>query len=116
MRWLILLVCVILGYLLVSRIVRPPRRQDPRFGKGGRDGRREDADGGRATTANWHRILGVRENASLEEIRAAYKRAIARNHPDKVAQMDEEIRVAAETRTKQINAAYEIGARTFRKE
>ena len=101
-RWLILLVCFILGYLVVSRFMRLRRGSD-------------ESEPERATVSNWYRILGVREGASLEEIKLAYKRAIAQHHPDKVAQKDEDVRAAAEAKTKQINAAYEIGSRPFRK-
>jgi DnaJ-domain-containing protein 1 len=58
---------------------------------------------------NWHLVLGVGESASKEEISAAYKRKISQNHPDKVAQMGEEIRAVADAKSQQINAAYEIG-------
>jgi DnaJ-domain-containing protein 1 len=58
---------------------------------------------------NWHLVLGVNETASKEEITAAYKRKISQNHPDKVAQMGDEIRAIADAKSQQINAAYEIG-------
>ena len=41
----------------------------------------------------------------------AYKRRISEYHPDKVAQMGEEIRALAERRSKEINAAYDEAMR-----
>ena len=66
------------------------------------------------TLSNWYRILGVREAATREEITAAYKKLITQYHPDKVAQMGEEIRALAEAKSKQINAAYDLGMRLFK--
>lgn len=57
--------------------------------------------------ANWYTILCVAENSSREEIRKAYRRMIAQYHPDKVEQLGEEIRALAQSKTKQINLAYD---------
>lgn len=54
----------------------------------------------------WHRILGIPENASNDQVTTAYKKMIRQYHPDKVSQMGEEIRKVAEYKSKQINAAY----------
>jgi DnaJ-domain-containing protein 1 len=51
-------------------------------------------------------ILGLSPYASLEEIKAAYKRKIKEYHPDKVAAMGDEIKILAEKRTQEINAAF----------
>ncbi len=55
-----------------------------------------------------YEILGVRRDASLDEIRAAYQQKVQQYHPDKVASMGPELRDVAERRTKEINAAYEL--------
>lgn len=57
--------------------------------------------------ANWFRILEVPQGATKEQIVTAYKQKIRQYHPDKVAQMGEEIRQLAEFKSKQINAAYD---------
>ena len=59
----------------------------------------------------WREVLGVPEGASLREVTAAYRRLIARNHPDKVAHLSERIRRVAEEETLRINAAYEVAQR-----
>ena len=51
-------------------------------------------------------ILGLSSYASLEEIKAAYKRKIKEYHPDKVAAMGDKIKILAEKRTQEINAAF----------
>ena len=57
--------------------------------------------------SNWYTILCVAENSSCEEIRKAYRRMITQYHPDKVEQLGEEIRALAQSKTKQINIAYD---------
>lgn len=63
----------------------------------------------------WYQTLGVSESASLEEIDHAYRVQISQYHPDKVASLGEELRQLAETRSKQINAAYDIAIRLRRR-
>ncbi|HUA79244.1 MAG TPA: DnaJ domain-containing protein [Dyella sp.] len=55
----------------------------------------------------WFEVLGVSEHAERADIDRAYRQKISQNHPDKVAQMGEDIRRVAEAKTKDINAAYE---------
>ncbi len=57
----------------------------------------------------WHEVLGVAENASLFEIKAAYRSAIALYHPDRLVGLAPELQALAEQRAKEINAAYETG-------
>jgi preprotein translocase subunit Sec63 len=99
-RWLILIGCFVIGYLLVSRLMAPK----PNVALG---------DAERVTMSNWFVILGVRENASFDEIKSAYRHAISQVHPDKFANASESERARAEAKAKQINAAYELGARLF---
>jgi DnaJ-domain-containing protein 1 len=62
----------------------------------------------------WATVLGVRPEATREEISAAYKRKISEYHPDKVTRLGPEIRELAEQRSKEINTAYEEALRRFR--
>lgn len=61
----------------------------------------------------WHEILEIYPSASLEEIKAAYKRKISQYHPDKVSSLGPEFTPIAEKKTKQINSAYEEATRKF---
>jgi DnaJ-domain-containing protein 1 len=99
-RVALVLVCFVAGYWVVSRFLSGAPK-------------REDAEPERVTMSNWYRILGVRESASAEEIKAAYRRAIGRVHPDKLAGASEADRARAEAEAKRLNAAYEMGLRLF---
>lgn len=55
-----------------------------------------------------HEILGVSEDATSEQIRAAFKRKMLENHPDRTGGLDEEFRKLAEKRMKEINSAYDM--------
>jgi DnaJ like chaperone protein len=54
-----------------------------------------------------HIVLGVTQQATQDEIRAAYQRLVHENHPDRVATMSQEIRDLALARTQEINHAYD---------
>jgi len=53
-----------------------------------------------------YRILGVDRNASVEEIKSAYRKLVAQYHPDKVANLGEEFVQLAEEKFKVIQDAY----------
>lgn len=53
-------------------------------------------------------ILGLNRNATVEEIKTAYKQKIKDYHPDRVANLGEELRNLAAKKTTEINKAYEI--------
>lgn len=54
--------------------------------------------------------LGLKEDASVAEIKRAYRRLVSQNHPDKLASkgLPESMREVAEERTREINVAYEL--------
>jgi DnaJ-domain-containing protein 1 len=54
----------------------------------------------------WWEVLRVSRGASLQEVGAAYRELIQKNHPDKVAHLSEQIRGVADRETRRINAAY----------
>lgn len=55
---------------------------------------------------NPYKVLGVSENATQEEIRAAYLQLVKKYHPDKYA--DNPLKELANEKLKQINEAYEM--------
>lgn len=63
---------------------------------------------GRAETIKWFDVLGVTPNASIEEIKTAYHEKVRQYHPDRVADLGEELRRMAEHGMKELNAAYEL--------
>jgi hypothetical protein len=53
-----------------------------------------------------YEILGVQPGASREEIKAAYRTAMLKNHPDKVAHLDPVLQELAAKRSQDITAAF----------
>jgi len=57
------------------------------------------------TDSSWCSVLGLPASATIEEIKAAYKRLIRQNHPDRVHGMSPAFRKLAEAETQKLNAA-----------
>jgi DnaJ-domain-containing protein 1 len=104
--------CAVGGYLLTTYVMSmsdKARSDDDPLGIGSRRPRPTTPPG----VEPWFQTLGVSESASLEEIKRSYRQLISQYHPDKVANMGQEIRLLAEKRSQAINVAYEQGiART----
>lgn len=84
--------------------------------RAGRDGSPEPARPlPRQTGPAWWTVLGVRETASREQIVAAYRDALRKTHPDKVAHLSDKLRQVAEQETRRINAAYEAAQQALSK-
>ena len=131
---MVMVVCLIIGYIVVHLFLHKddtpiewpgdsgsktgPESETHRSHEPGR----EQASGGHRATQEtyepfgprWATVLGVRPEATREEISAAYKRKISEYHPDKTTRLGPEIRELAEQRSKEINAAYEEALRRFR--
>jgi hypothetical protein len=59
-----------------------------------------------------YEVLGVSRNSTAAEIKAAYRKKLTENHPDKVAMLDPELQAFATKRTVLIKKAYDhIAAR-----
>ena len=67
-----------------------------------------DADAKRLRGA--YVTLGIDESATNDEVVKAYRRAMSKSHPDKIAgnNPDEQAVAAAEKRTREVRAAYEM--------
>ena len=66
--------------------------------------------------ASAYEILGVSPNASLDDIRLAYRRIVRMNHPDKMSGLAPEFRQLAEQRMKVITSAYKTLSQQVRYE
>ncbi|OGU13576.1 MAG: hypothetical protein A2X61_02100 [Ignavibacteria bacterium GWB2_35_12] len=53
-------------------------------------------------------ILGLKSEATNDEIKSAYKQKVKEYHPDRVANLGEELKQLAEQKTQQINKSYEM--------
>lgn len=63
--------------------------------------------GKKSFVKNPHGVLGIKESASQEEIKKAYKQLAGKYHPDKVLHLGREFQELAEKRFKEIQEAYE---------
>ncbi|THB79828.1 MAG: DUF1232 domain-containing protein [Desulfobacteraceae bacterium] len=61
----------------------------------------------REKAASPYQILGIKENAPLSDVQAAYKNAIKKYHPDKVSHLGEEFQALAKQKFIEIQNAYE---------
>lgn len=76
--------------------------------KGFRHSPAGDADARRVKNA--YRTLGVDESATNEQVKTAYRRAMNKSHPDKIAASNpnETVVAEAEKRTREVRGAYEM--------
>lgn len=65
------------------------------------------AGGSYDSSAKHYATLGLTENATMEEIKKAYRKLSMQYHPDKVRHLGEEFQKIAEDKMKEINAAYD---------
>lgn len=63
---------------------------------------------GKMTMQEALEILGLKKQASDDEVRLAYRNQIKKYHPDRVADLADEFKVIAESKTKMLNLAYEM--------
>ncbi len=62
---------------------------------------------GRKREDDPYEVLEVDRDARMDEIELAYRRAMARHHPDRVAKESEPVRRRAEAKARAINAAFD---------
>jgi len=67
----------------------------------------EPPAGHRTQVCDWPAVFGLSHDATLGEVKEAYKALIKQNHPDRVQGMSMAFQRLAETETKKINAAYQ---------
>jgi hypothetical protein len=117
---IVIVVGLLIGYWIVSAFggnSRKPQQQPGQQARPGPEMRRQAQDEtGRdeqqwpqqgEPPAAWPEILNVPPDASIDEIRRAYKTLISQYHPDKVAALGPELRELCEAKSKEINAAYD---------
>jgi len=88
--------CGALGYGVVHLVLNKPAPPAPRAPSPPQP----------AFAPGWARVLELPADASLDEIREAYRRLMSQYHPDKVASLGRELRELADAKSKDISAAY----------
>jgi len=89
-----------------QRFRQPTGDNRERFREGGSYGG-EAGIGRGARGKNPYEVLGIKQTASLEEIKSAYRRLANQYHPDKVTHLGDEFKLLAEVKFKEIQDAYQ---------
>ena len=103
---LIIIACGLVGFGVVNFFMRKPpaapvRPPEPAPAPGPTPSPQSPA------MAHWTTVLELPADASLEDIRDAYRRLISQYHPDKVASLGRELQELAEAKSKDIAVAYQ---------
>lgn len=109
---------LVLGYAFVGAMFGKPRQSgdkpapnaNPNWSEAAESRHRAEPP---PSPASWREVLGVGRDASLDDVRLAYRRLIAQYHPDKTSQLGAELRQLAEQKTVAINDAYSRALREF---
>ena len=60
-----------------------------------------------ADKRDYYEVLGLKKEATDDEIKKAYREMAKKYHPDKVAYLGEDVRKSAEQKLQEVNEAYE---------
>jgi DnaJ like chaperone protein len=121
MGWLEFVVvvgCGLVGFIVVNAIIDGRRAKV--WGERNNAGpdqsahREEATEEGRPKDQNeevyrsWWEVLNVDRNATVDEIKTAFRNEISRYHPDRVEGLGIELRELADRKSKELNRAYVI--------
>ena len=97
------------GEASLSREADRKRRERERRQQAAATGRtRDEARSTKGLSYDPYKVLGVTEEATQVEIKAAYRETMSKYHPDKVAHLATEFQDIAKKRALEINSAFEI--------
>jgi DnaJ-domain-containing protein 1 len=115
--------CGFVGFLIVNAFLEYRRVSEETSREEGSNGSsrteesrkpEDDPTTSPASEPSWWEILGVGKEASPDEIKTAFRKEIARYHPDRVEGLGSELRELAEQKAKEINWAYAAAKREQR--
>jgi len=90
----------VVAYLFVTLILTKSRKDK-------NSAKEEDSENHENDNSKlWYNILEVSSNATIDEIKRAYRDKMMQYHPDKVASLGKEFQILAEEKSKEINIAY----------
>ncbi len=95
-----------LGYWIVTTFVFKDGSKRSSSSGGSQDTGANAANDAEASPASWDKVLNVAPEASVDDIRKAYKSLMSQYHPDKVASLGDELKALAERKSKEITQAY----------
>jgi DnaJ like chaperone protein len=104
----VILAGLFLGYWVVAKFMTGGTSAPPPADRA-RD--RGEAPGHEDPPASWDEILNVSPDASMDEIRQAYRVLMSQYHPDKVARLGEDLKKLAERKSREITRAYRAALR-----
>ena len=107
---LITLAGLYFGYWIVSKLIvdKPKAQPAPEYQSTPPPEQNRKEENAKPT---WYEILNVPPDATAAEIRHAYRTLMSQYHPDKVANLGDELKSVAERKSKEINIAYEEAMR-----
>lgn len=93
---------------LLSHYVDQMLGMSSSYNRGGRTGANNaTSNAGKMSLSQAYQILGVSASATNEEVKKAYRKLAMKFHPDKVANLGDDVKASAENRFKQIKEAYD---------
>jgi DnaJ like chaperone protein len=107
---IVIIAGLFLGYWVVSKFL-PGGVSAPSPVDRVQDRDRKETGSHEAPPASWDEILNVSPDASMDEIRQAYRVLMSQYHPDKVATLGEDLKKLAERKSREITQAYRKASR-----
>jgi hypothetical protein len=106
---LVVVVCVLIGYRMVSDLFKKQVFTDSKRRNSNYSGsaRRRAEPKAKESERYYRDVLGVSEADGEQEIRAAYRSQLAKYHPDKVTHLGDEFYELASSRTREIIQAFD---------
>jgi len=106
-KTIVVMVAFFVGYFFVSLLLPSTNKKNKsQENNKANDNQHKKEDHKSQNSDLWYKILEVEEDASLQEIKKAYRKKILEYHPDRVASLGKEFQILAEEKAKKINNAY----------